>query len=160
MGHDIRAVIGFPEAVQAIVRGAGCPNATALPQGFAIAPLGHDQIDALTKLEPGRHVDGFVHLSDGLKNGILSLIGDASLAYIETNYFGGTGSQGAALLRDGQTVYERSTPVDCAPVSASSPINSVLRDLGVQTSDGDEFDALGLFNFRSLEALGLIEDED
>ena len=64
-------------------------------------------------------------------------------AFIDTNYFGGDGNQGAIAARDGSIVFGPRT----AP---SGVVNQALRLLGVtcQKDDFDEFDALGLGRFR------------
>lgn len=94
--------------------------------------------------------------------------------YIEADYFGGTGGQGAALFEDGALVWSASESTDdvAAPRSwlartlkptappARSAISRGLAALGVMPLVGrDEFDGLGLSRFRSLDDLGL-GDED
>jgi hypothetical protein len=80
----------------------------------------------------------------------------AALAYVQTNYFGGRGWQGAILWRDGTCVYgpEVMWVQDEAGRSAAEwPINRALRGLGVQSSLGrDEFATVGL-GYRSYRDL-------
>ena len=86
---------------------------------------------------------------------------EGTLAYIETNYFGGTGSQAAAVFVDGKLVLKAAIPVTRNPPNRDDPINTALRALGVMAAEGqDEFDTLGLRQFRNLEDLGLEWDED
>lgn len=161
MGHSINAVIGSVETVTKIVVASGSTAATALPFGLAIAPLGHVQIDKLTGLEPSVVGDGFRYLSPALERGLVEAADGGGFAYIETDYFGGTGSQASAI-------FSRELPprrlVDTgakAPARPDSPINQALRSLGVKAALGqDEFDTLGLGRFRDLEALGLDEWSD
>lgn len=158
LGHCIIAVIGMPDVVQRVVDAAGCPPFTKLPQGLAIASLGDAQIDALCDKKPGQHVDGFQQLSAGLKNALIAEVGSGQIVYLETEYFGGFGSQAAAVFEAGAVVFEAATPVGYEGISPDDPINSALRILGVTANQSlDEFDAVGLGEFRDLETLGLTE---
>ena len=82
----------------------------------------------------------------------------AKIGYLETEYFGGAGEQSAALWAGGQLVLgPLSLHVDgygAGRPRSLWPINAVLRGLGVET-DGrmDEFDAIGLGNYRSNSAI-------
>lgn len=72
--------------------------------------------------------------------------GGGGLAYVETEYFGGTGGQAAFAFVDGREAV--------APQSARSagPINQALRRIGVvRTLADDEFDAIGLGGRRSMD---------
>ena len=83
------------------------------------------------------------------------------LAYIETNYFGGAGSQAAAVLSGDRILMRAAIPVTRNPAQKDDPINAALRMLGVQTTAGeDEFDTLGLRRFRDLVTLGLDDWDD
>ncbi|MCI9508150.1 MAG: hypothetical protein HFF10_00175 [Angelakisella sp.] len=61
-----------------------------------------------------------------------------------TTYFSGHGTQAAVLLEGGEVVL--------GPVEGEGTINRVLRALGVVSQAGkDEFDTLGLGNYRHME---------
>jgi hypothetical protein len=81
-----------------------------------------------------------------------SRIGPA--AYVEADYFGGTGSQFAAVWRAGDLVLGPIfKPEDAPPPGpGNSPISQALRALGA-SADGhfDEFDAVGLGRHRRTE---------
>lgn len=161
MGHSITAIVGTHQVVARVRGMAGAPAPTELPYGLCIAPLGHEQIDKLTQLQSGEYLDGFRSLSDGLQAALLMAVGEDTLAYIETEYFGGSGSQAAAVFRDGAIVLRVVLPEGRKPAQSDDPINSALRMLGVSgTLNGDEFTAVGLDRFRDLEALGLEESYD
>ena len=161
MGHDITAVIGSRHVIQKIVSAAGCPEPTELTTELVIAPLGHQQIDRLTKLKPGQYFDGFKHLSTGLEEALARAAGSGPFAYIETSYAGGSGGQTASLYRDGNVIFRQAIPISRDRHQPDHPINSALRALGVKASKGrDEFDTVGLRPFRSLAALGIDEDYD
>jgi hypothetical protein len=69
-----------------------------------------------------------------------------TIAKIETDYFGGSGSQSAKLFVNNKKVYDKSDEQDWL----SKPINDVLKEMGVQKILGqDEFDTIGLGKYRS-----------
>lgn len=77
------------------------------------------------------------------------------LAYFETEYHGGAGSQAAAAWAGGVVVAGPflQADEDCGKGEPSEwPINRVLRHLGVVRSKReDEFDAVGLGRWRNNE---------
>lgn len=161
MSHSITAVIGVAETVERLATMAGGIALTPIGFGLVIAPLGPDQIDRLTKLQPGEYRPGFTYLSAALEDALLQAAGSARLAYIETNYFGGAGMQAAAVYQDGQTLLRSATATGPRLSGRDSPVNGALRALGVSPSPGrDEFEAAGLDRFRSLDDLGLAEADD
>jgi hypothetical protein len=73
-------------------------------------------------------------------------------AIIETDYFGGNGSQAAAVYQGHVEIM----PAAVSPIGERTigPINAALRLLGVVPSRGaDEFDSLGLGAYRSFDDL-------
>lgn len=66
------------------------------------------------------------------------------IAHIETDYFGGAGHQSATLFINGKEVYSKSSEYEYR----ISPINDVLKMMGVNKTSLDEF-AIGLGNYRS-----------
>jgi len=77
-----------------------------------------------------------------------------SVVYVEAEYFGGVGSQFAAVWRDGALALGPLVLAedDPRPAPGMSPISQALRYLGV-SADGhyDEFDAIGLGRHRGVE---------
>lgn len=65
------------------------------------------------------------------------------IAYIQTDYFGGIGNQGAVVWHQDTTEY--------FPDGSAIPINKALEKLGVVPDKGmDRFDTLGLSHYRSM----------
>ena len=65
------------------------------------------------------------------------------LAYIETDYFGGTGTQAGVLYEDGR--------VSLGPENGGGTIETLLEALGVRPSPGqDRFAALELGRYRRM----------
>ena len=82
------------------------------------------------------------------------------LAYIETNYFGGFGTQGAILWNAGEIAVPPAIHRDelsdgniVLPDLRAMPINRVLRAMGILIVGGyDEFESIGLSGVRDLGA--------
>lgn len=149
MGHAIQAIIASP--------GVPLPDpqpsklrTVPLPQGFILFPVTDELFDELRVL----HLSGerephpeFWKFSGALRRFVLNLSQGGGVAYIETDYFGGAGEQAAASWGAGSPV--------CPPCKAEAgPINEALRSIGARLEGArDEFEALGLGGFRSLDAL-------
>jgi hypothetical protein len=75
------------------------------------------------------------------------------IGYVEADYFGGVGTQRAALWADGRlTLGPLSVEVRQDWPAEGSPISQVLARLGVdRTGHYDEFDAAGLAEHRHTE---------
>jgi len=79
---------------------------------------------------------------------LVRLLIDASqidtVAYVETEYFGGDGGEGAIVARGGKIVF--------GPAEGEGSINAALQLLGAKKEGGrDEFDSIELGRFRSNE---------
>ena len=73
----------------------------------------------------------------------LPLQGAIALAF--TQYFGGTGAQAAAVVKEHSVVF--------GPAVQEGAINAALERLGVQAEPGrDPFDTVGLAEWRSMES--------
>ena len=71
---------------------------------------------------------------------------DKTIGVISTDYFGGAGHQEAKLFMNNKKEYDESSEINYSV----SPINDVLKMIGVVKKDRqDEFDTIGLSNFRS-----------
>lgn len=75
------------------------------------------------------------------------------VAYVETDYFGGIGSQGAAVWANGELIFGPTVSASregWADDHSGAVINIALQRIGV-TKDGcsDEFEAIGLGTYRS-----------
>jgi hypothetical protein len=70
---------------------------------------------------------------------------DKTVGVLSTDYFGGAGYQEGKLFVNNKKEYEASSEFNWR----STPINDVLEMLGVVKKGMDEFDTIGLSNFRS-----------
>ena len=71
---------------------------------------------------------------------------DKTIGVLSTDYFGAAGYQEAKLFVNNKKEYDESSEINFRV----SPINDVLKLMGIVKKDGsDEFDTVGLSNFRS-----------
>jgi hypothetical protein len=146
MGHSVTGLVAKPELLEAFASQRSLHGPIALTQEMAFLPLRDEDIDSFIKDMQTEHMNGFVYLSKQLASEIASASQDGFVVYIETEYFGGMGTQGAAVFLNGALVY--------GPKSAEiGPINEALHFVGVEISApaDDEFETVGLNRHRSTE---------
>jgi hypothetical protein len=89
--------------------------------------------------------EGSAGLPPGISQLCEQLSAHSSLAYIEAEFFGGSGTQAHAIYSAGKPVGE--------PAVSESSINDALRYLGISKGDSlDEFEAVGLDRHRNTES--------
>ncbi|POM20951.1 hypothetical protein CSX04_02373 [Burkholderia cepacia] len=124
-----------------------------LPRGLRVVRLRGDiDMIPLDTAFRNAHAIPFCPLTDGgdtvLPPALLSLCeqlsAHAALAYVEAEFFGGSGTQAHARFADGRA----SGPL----VVSDHAINEALRHLGVAKGDAfDEFEAIGLDQHRDTD---------
>lgn len=155
MGHQISAIVGRREVLAQVARALGVPGVVGLPQGFALVPLPEHPSHLCGEPEAGDEIVGrFRDLSEELKEKLSGLSDSRAIAYVETEYWGGDGTQGAMVWKEGVVVARhphRNESNTSAPESA--PINRCLRAIGVIKAEKsfDEFDSIGLGACRTNE---------
>jgi hypothetical protein len=148
MGHHISAVV---------LRGpfdaklAACFNLRpiALSDELTLFPLVARYVDSWAerlKIEGSRADEPLLN-SEVVHHLIRTIAPDPLFAVIETDYFGGHGTQAAAVYRGEEEVM--------APERGRfGTINKALRLLGVKAGEGcDEFDTVGLGQYRDFSGL-------
>ena len=147
MAHFVTGLIARHTALRTFATAWSLPLPIALTDVLSLLPLGSEQLERLLPDEQHEFYDGFNYLSPSLAR-VLKLGSErCTLLYFETEYFGGMGTQGAAVFRDGDLVF--------GPQSAElGPINNALAVLGVRPVPPavDEFETVGLQRHRSVEA--------
>jgi len=84
----------------------------------------------------------FIYLTDDFQSVLQDLSQHGKLCYLETDYFGGEGGQGACVFEHGHALMEPTW-------AESNTINTALKILGVDpVGDDDEFDTVGLCSVR------------
>ena len=107
--------------------------------------------------EPGDWDETGPALSSGDKAFAAKASQGAQLAYLETNFFGGAGFQGAAVWEDARLVMAPAS----IEVGAGTrrpiliwPINTALKRIGIKPLAGaDCFKTIGLHLYRSVDAI-------
>ena len=160
MGHYISGIIAPISLLREFSVEKALHMPTHLYADFGFLPLSDSHLDALFP-EQGGFDSEMTYLSTALRKTLEVLSEKATVAYIETAYLGGTGSQGAAAFASGQCLMEsEGTEVGSLSKSVGGPISKALRLLGVVrgANDRDEFATTGLGRHRNnddwIEAAG------
>ena len=148
MGHSVQLIIGRGDAVQAFLRQWPGSRAVELRGGWQAIPVEDALYAAIEARAPGATRPPGLDMSPfGLELALAAATeAGGGLAYVETEYFGGTGEQSAMAFVDGREAV--------APQRArggGGAINQALRAIGVTRSAADdEFDTIGLGERRSM----------
>ena len=148
MGHAIQALLIRETAAYLVADALPHTRAISVGQGIRLVPITDATFDALRERLPDLQdppETEFWKLSGPVSFVAQQLSHHGPVAYVETEYFGGTGEQAA-------TVWDLGI-VRMPPTKAESgPISSALRMMGVQAEPTrDEFDTADLGRNRSNE---------
>ena len=145
MGHYIRAIIGTHSSIQKLADD-WLAKEIELPQGYGMVFLTEALLDDIIELFDISdefcypELDYFTVAADQL---LQEYTFRTKLAYVETDYFGGVGTQAGVLYENGR--------ISIAPRRGDGTINILLRELGVWCARGkDEFDSLNLGRYRRM----------
>lgn len=157
MGQRFDGFVGNTEAIDSFADQASVRIRVALTMGFEFVPLTDHLYDSLGDLA-GEAEAGQIPLGLGLCAGVVAAIerasrGGLTIAYLNSEFAGGTGLQSGAVWRDGEVVFRSNQGVILrtdSPVPRSSwPCNAALRVLvGDGDPDRDYFMDLGLCKLR------------
>lgn len=147
MGHSVNLIIGQGPALAAFLSQWPGARAVDLREGWQTIPVDEALYHAIEVKHPGATRPSGLDVSPlGLSEALaLATAKGGGLAYVETEYFGGTGEQAATAFIDGREAF--------APQNAkgAGPINQALRRIGVMRTDAnDEFDTIGLGERRTM----------
>lgn len=153
MSHIINGFIASFSDLSAAVTELKSVRICRLSSGMGFFAVPDEMVESD---EAAASVRGFDNFTDRLEKWAVAVSKHFPIAYIETEYFGGVGTQSAALWDAGKLTIG---PLSFGPVSnlpvgprLDWPINKVLRGLGVNHgAQIDEFAALGLGRYRSNE---------
>lgn len=149
MSHCIHVIVSPPATAGMISdRWPELPRLNR-DNGFAIFPVSAALIDARVAPDrtPSQSGDKFMLLTPGFRSLLRSLSRGGLLAYVETEYWGGVGGQGALVCRDGEEIMPPTW-------SGSGAINKALELIGLPRGlFGDRFAAAGLDSVRNNEDL-------
>ncbi|MGW4897746.1 hypothetical protein ACWEQL_36700 [Kitasatospora sp. NPDC004240] len=149
MPYELLALIAPLDLIK--LAAAEVPTARVAPlrQGFGLIPatvpfLSAVQLGGGEQVFRGEH--GFDWFPAGLERRLVAWSKAGPIACVEADYFGGTGTQRAAVWSDGRLVLGPLTVGELERFPPEgSPISQALRRIGARADEGhDEFDAVGL----------------
>lgn len=153
MGYELQAVIANEWLLEEASTAVAHARVIRLDQGLALLPMVDELFDAITTGADDAAQLGFWKLPGGFADVLARWSIAGPLAYVEADYFGGTGTQTAAVWDAGVLAVGPLHLAQGHPAAADgTPISQALRRLGV-TCHGcdDEFDTVGLGRHRYTE---------
>ncbi|WP_420387023.1 hypothetical protein [Roseivirga sp.] len=164
MRHFIEVIIAEDSIIESIESDWIYGNKLTLSQGFSLIPMTTNFFDDINDLVNIRKVDSFDEfkfLSSSVEELLMHKSHNSRVAYIETDYWGGAGVQTGILFENQKMKMgplkteivwiERDNSYQQIP-QGKTAVNRILEQLGVsRIGEKDEFDSLGLGNFRSNE---------
>lgn len=152
MAYRLEAVIG-PAAVLSAATGEQPAMAVVpLRQGLGLVPMTDEAFAAVHDGTPPG-LPGFCKLPGGFERVLCAWSAQGPVAYVEAEFFGGAGTQAAAVWDGGRLALGPVVIGEAEPIPASgTPISQALARLGVLRGDHfDEFEAAGLARHRDTE---------
>lgn len=149
MGYYLQAVVATHPVLSNLVGATEQAHIVPLGQQLSLLPMTDALFDAVTVANAARP-NGFWKMPAGFDRALAACSTNGPLAYLEADYFGGTGSQNAQTWDGGHVVLGPLHLVENQPFPADgSPVSQALRRLGVDKGrHHDEFDAIGLGRHR------------
>jgi hypothetical protein len=153
--YRLRAVIATEQMLSELagtIENAHDAHIVFAGQHLSLLPMTDVLFDAVT-VAGASLPDGLWKVPPALDRMLAACSANGPVAYVEAEYFGGTGEQAAQVWDSGEVVLgplrlgeEESFP------ATGSPISQALRRLGVAKDNHyDEFDALGLGRHRDTQ---------
>lgn len=165
MAHCIQAIVFRSGSIGGRVKAFPKGARVRLDQGIELLLQQDELVSELENLYSGKptHLGGKKPVLPDLFGPFAALACDLStyskIGYIETDFFGGYGSQSAFLWEKGKVLYgpktqtfDSNSPSPSQDNLAAGPINTVLRQLGAKRGGRiDEFEGVGLDRVRSVD---------
>ncbi len=147
--YSLCAILGDASTLKSRLGTASAARVIDLSGGLGMVPLTESLLRDIQRgwrdSQGSAHVAGvFEFLTPAVENWVRALSMGLSVAYMETEYFGGEGFERSAVFRDANAIL--------GPLDGAGAVNRALRALGVAPGPGqEEFDAAGLGRHRSLD---------
>ncbi|MEV7778149.1 hypothetical protein [Kitasatospora sp. NPDC088351] len=154
MPYELQALIGPLELLRVAAAEVPAARLAPLAQGLALIPATPAFLAALRLGGDGAsgRASGFEWFPEGFERRLAAWSKAGPIACVEADYFGGTGTQRAAVWADGRLELGPLTKAESERFPPEgSPISQALRRIGARV-DGDhfdEFEAVGLPAHRS-----------
>ncbi|MDR6726968.1 hypothetical protein J2W91_005493 [Paenibacillus amylolyticus] len=143
MGYDFRGIVTSLDVMKRLKDKYTSAKVIPLYNGLIVIPLTDELYDEINKNQ-GTTIPNYEYLTDIISSYCREISKLGLVAYIEAEYFGGTGSQNAMVWDSSQVIFEETL--------SQSAINRSLEILGVCKLQGkDEFDTVGLGRHRDIE---------
>ncbi len=147
MGYYLQAIICKEKASEIITREFYSAKRVCLKGDLYIIPYTSDLYDEFNQFDKSGHFDKFEYLNEKLFTYLIQKSVIEPIAYVEAEYFGGTGGQSAIMLNNGEVVIDVRFEDN-----GYGAINAVLKEFGInKESDLDEWDTVGMLRHRSTE---------
>ncbi|MNP14531.1 hypothetical protein D3C76_1068610 [compost metagenome] len=143
MGYYFHGIITSIDIIDSIKNRYNNLVIIPLYKELVIIPLTDELFDEIN-MNQGRTINKYEYLTDliGLFCAEISKL--SKTAYVEAEYFGGSGSQNGIVWDQGEVVFEKTI--------SSNAINKTLEILGIiRTDDKDEFDTVHLGRHRFVD---------
>ena len=152
MGYRLEAVIGPAAVLSAAIGEQPLMVLAPLWQGLGLVPMTDEVFDAVHDGTPPG-LPGFWKLPGGFERTLCSWSDQGPVAYVEAEFFGGVGTQAAAVWDGGRLALGPVVLGEVEPLpAAGTPISQALAHLSVRRGDHvDEFAAAGLGQHRGTE---------
>lgn len=152
MAHCIQAIVAKFHVTQLFCNRHTGTCTLKLPQDFGIIPVDREMVEKWTGSQIPQSTETFIQLTDEFINFLKQESSLGCLAYLETEYFGDEGGEGAFVVDNGRTLMEAAWETDS--------ILTALRLLGVKPLNdrlmfrfANEVAVLGIDEFRSNDAI-------
>lgn len=154
MSYELQALIGTFELLAVAAAETSAARVVPLAQGLALIPVTPAVLSALQtdggSTKPAEAA-GFGWHPGGFELRLAAWSKAGPIACVEAEYFGGSGTQRAAVWENGRIVLGPLTKGEFEPFPPEgSPISRALRRIGARTEAGraDEFASVGLSAHR------------
>ncbi|WP_165950309.1 hypothetical protein [Actinomadura sp. GC306] len=147
--YCLEAVIGGGPVLRVLAAGVPEARVVRLSHSLSLLPMTDVLFDAVT-VAGAPELEGFWKAPAGFGRLLAACSATGPVAYVEADYFGGTGTQSAQVW-DAEEVVLGPLHLGAREPSAAAgtPISQALRRLGVTKGNhADEFDAVGLRRHR------------
>ncbi|MER8183888.1 hypothetical protein [Kitasatospora sp. NPDC094015] len=151
MSYELNAMAATTELLNVVAAEVPVARVVRLEQGLAVIPM-TERLHAALHQPAAAGQEGFDHFPGGLGRRLEAWSQSAPIAYLEAAYFGGEGSQSAAVWIDGRIALGPLRLAEDDPDAAEgTPISQALRRLGARGGPGlDEFETVGLGRRRHM----------
>ncbi|WP_431097208.1 hypothetical protein [Polaromonas aquatica] len=156
MTHSVTAILGEHKALSAFAERESLRPPVESKAGVWVLALDERALDSVAGISVGDPVAGFTYLFPRLLSKLTEFSLEGWFVYVETDYFGGIGDQGAVALKEGKVAYGPAR----SPIGS---INAALASVGIKKASAatDEFETVGLdTRRRTSDWLPYDEDDD